>query len=99
VVDVEAVADAAEPAERAPGKDFAGKAGAENQGDGGGGSDAEGGEAEPELDGVDEIERSDGNAGQKVDGEAADEGVEGVFTDEAVGAGLAACGVRAIAHS
>ena len=62
VVDVEAVADAAEPAERGPGEDFAGKAGAENQGDGGGGGDAEGGEAEPELDGVGEIERAAGNA-------------------------------------
>ena len=50
VVDVEAVTDAAEPAERGPGEDFAGKAGAENQRDGGGGGDAEGGEAEPELD-------------------------------------------------
>ncbi len=98
VVDVEAVADAAEPAERRPREDSAGKAGAENQGNSGSGGDAEAGKAEPELDWVDEIERSGGNAGPEIDDEAADEGVKGIFADEAVGAWLAACGVDAIAH-
>ena len=98
VEDVEAVADAAEPAERRPGKDLAGKPGAENQRDGGRGGDAEGGKAEPELDGVSEIERSADYAGPEVDGDAGDEGIQGIFADEAVGAGLAAKGVGAIAH-
>jgi len=98
VVDVEAIADAAEPPERSPGEDLAGKAGAENQRDGGGGGDAEAGEAEPELGGVREIEGSGGNAGPEIDSEAANEGMHSVFADETVGAGLAAGGAGAIAH-
>ncbi len=98
VVDVEAVADATEPAERGPGKDFAGEAGAENQRDGGGGGDAEGGKAEPELDWGNEIERAGGGAGQEIDDEAADEGIQGEFANETVGTGLATCGAGAVAH-
>ena len=98
VVDVEAVADAAEPAERGPAEDFAGKARAENERDGGGGGDAEGGEAEPELDRVGDIQGSAGNAGHEVDGEAAEEGMQRVFADETVGTRLATYRINAIAH-
>ena len=50
--DVEAVTDAAEPAERSEGKYGAGQTGAQNQRDGRRRGDADGGKAEPELEGL-----------------------------------------------
>ena len=98
VEDVEAVADAAEPAEWGEGEDLARQAGAQDQGNGRCCGDTDGGQAEPELHGVGEIERASEVAGPEIDAEAGEEGGLGVFADDPVGAGLAAGGRGAVAH-
>ena len=67
VEDVEAVTDAAEPAEGSEGEDITRKTVAQDKGNGGGGGNADGGKAEPELEGAGEIERSAIEACEEID--------------------------------
>ena len=96
--DVEAVTDAAQPAERSEGKYGAGQTSAQNQRDGCRRGDADGGKAEPELDGIGERERSGEIAGVEKEGETGEEGRLGKFADQPMGTGLAAGRSGAVAH-
>ena len=90
VEDVEAVADASEPAERSEGEEGAGQTVAQNEWNGCSGGDTDGRQAEPELDRSGEIERARKQTGVEEDEDSGEESRTSIFANDSVATGFPA---------